>query len=218
MKCCGEFMLYDNHTGDNVCKNCGKAEAFLPPPIFFQEKNRKNEFISNICANNHLPLSLENSAIYLFEKGSPRNKKKNSFAAYCIYRACKQEKVGRSLVEISRMCFIPTVDISAFLLDEEELKPEYLIERICEKLGVRDYSRKKEISDFSAILYANCFRCSPPQSSIAVALAFQKDLHLNQLDIAKACDISLSCLRRLCRTYKREIELEKVSFVKNNSK
>ena len=217
MACCGNFLIYDSHTGDNICPTCGKSEVCLNDNEQYPvaKPSVENEFIGDVCANNHLPSCIELEATVLFSKGSSKNKKQLAFAACCIYQACKQQNVGRSLIEVSRMCFIPPGEISAFLLDERELRPEELVERICWKLGIADYSRKKQISLLSENIYTYHLRCSPPQSSIAVAISeIMQETPLSQTDIARACDISPSCLRRLNKTYKKAPEEKKLAFDK----
>ena len=77
---------------------------------------------------------IEFEALSEFKTG--RNKTQ-AFAAYCIYVTCKKQNVGRTLTEISSMCFISVADIIKYEKDcEFELFPSQLAAHFCAYLCI----------------------------------------------------------------------------------
>ena len=203
MSCCG-YVLTDERVGDLICENCGKLTKDLKEDKWDRTKIQ-HDFIETICSNNNIVKVIEEEAIFLFYK---RNEKRdnNAFAAYCIYSACKIHHAARSLIEIAKMCFINVADIAHYNVDEIEILPSDLVERALDKLEITSFRQKIKIKQFSDIIFNELLRCSPPQSALAVAIfTLNKDRHISQNLIAKVCDTSLSCVRRLCRIYKNDI-------------
>ncbi len=207
MMCCGGYEILDHREGDLICAICGKTEQHLSNEIFISQKNEEHEFIQDICANNHIVKAIEHETINLINKGSMTNKKKNSFAAHCLYLACKKHGAGRTLFEISKMCFISSSEISHYNdLSDIELDPCQLCARTCEKLDLSDFILVNRIEKLSTQLYKNLLRCSPPQSALAVAIFLTtQQSNLTVVQIANACGISSSSLRRLCKVYNKEL-------------
>ncbi len=214
MVCCNGYKILDARGGVTVCEKCGKNEQYLTDTVNGCSIEEHFEYIQNICANNHLVKSIEAEAEHLFftnRRGARKNGE--AFAAYCIYVACKNQNVGRSLIEIARMCYVPLSLLSSFHVDSnEELKPSNLVARICAKLDIISFLIVKDIENMSDILYTGLLNSGPPNSAVAVAIVLvTKNVGLAK--IAWACDISASCLRRICKIYKLELkELEALSF------
>lgn len=203
MICCG-YIITDERTGDSICEKCGKLEKDLRKHITFFTK-LQHDFIETVCSNNHIAKVIEEEAIFQFYN-SKEQAKSNAFAAYCIYLACTIHQAARSLIEIAKMCFVNVSDISYFKTDEIDIIPSDLTERALEKLEISSFKFKVRVKHFSDIIFNDLLRCSPPQSALAVAVvALNNDKTVTQNAIAKACDTSLSCLRRLCRIYKNDI-------------
>jgi len=191
MKCCGKFLIYDQHSGIDYCDICGyftthfvkleSNEEFFEFPI-------GSDFIETVCVNNHM-----------------------GFAAYCIYYACKKQQVGRTLTEISTMCSVPISEIIKYEEDcTIELLPSHLVARFCAYLNIRDFNIEKQIAKFSDLLYSKLLLSSPPQSVVALAIyvvLMEKyaNLDITLTDIATTCGISVSCIKRLFKIYKKEI-------------
>ena len=73
-------------------------------------------------------------------------------------------------------------------------------------LEITSFRQKIRIKQLSGLIFNELLRCSPPQSALAVAIfTLVKDKHISQKEIAKVCDTSLLCLRRLCQIYKNDI-------------
>jgi len=211
MKCCGKFLIYDHHSGIDYCDICGyftthfvkleSNEEFFEFPI-------GSDFIETVCVNNHICKSLEQEALYIFKKRSTRTM---GFAAYCIYYACKKQQVGRTLTEISTMCSVPISEIIKYEEDcTIELLPSHLVARFCAYLNIRDFNIEKQIAKFSDLLYSKLLLSSPPQSVVALAIyvvLMEKyaNLDITLTDIATTCGISVSCIKRLFKIYKKEI-------------
>ena len=141
MNCCQVNLIFDVHTGDNICPLWGKSATNLDPIISTNEKTEINEFHENICANNNIPKSIENEATYLFIKGK-KKQEQNVYAAVCLYQAFLNQSVGRSLLEISRLCFVPITKLSQYVTGDIELKPSDLVERIAYNLNITSYKTK----------------------------------------------------------------------------
>ena len=218
MSCCNSYKLLDSRAGDQVCVQCGKVERYLSCAQQYEAVEKRNEFIQNICANNHLPKSIEAEAEYLFfKKQQGKGKNKDVYAAYCIYVACKKHNVGRSLIEISKMCAFPVSLLSKFHVPNVgELRPNNLVARVCCKLGITCFPLQREIESLSDKLYSELLNSGPPNSAVATAIAVLV-VGLKPANIAWACDISPSCLRRICKIYKHELQ-EIPAFVSSNTK
>ena len=205
MKCCESYEILDERTGDIVCTNCARVEQtlikFNPLSSFIE-----NEFLQNICANNHIVKRIEEEAAYLFNQKKPVKKtKQQAYASYCLYLACKKEGVGRSLIEIGNMCDVSVSDIAAFIsIDEIELTPSQLCSRVCHRLDISNFKTITEIEKLSTLLYTELLRCHPPQSALALAI-FTLIKGKSLTNIAHMCDISVSSLRRLSKVYKTEL-------------
>ncbi len=215
MSCCGAYMVLDSHTGDQICDNCGKVEQYLNNEYRETLIEKRNVFIQDICANNHLTKSIETQAEYLFFKNRYREgKNTDAFAAYCIYIVCKQQQVGRSLVEVSRMCGLSLAQVAIFNVDDnEELQPSNLVTRVCYKLNICNFPLVKAIEELSERLYVSLLNSGPPNSAVAAAIAVLVQ-SVKLCKVAWACDISPSCLRRICKIYKKELkDLQTVSKI-----
>ena len=213
MSCCNGYKILDARGGVTVCEKCGKNEQHLIDTVNNGFIEKHFEYIQNICANNHLTNSIETEAEHLFfknRKGSRKNGE--TFAAYCIYIACKNQNVGRSLIEVARMCYVPLSLLSSFHVDSnEELKPSNLVVRICAKLSITAFPLVKNIENISDKLYTGLLNSGPPNSAVAVAIVVATK-NVGLAKIAWACDISSSCLRRICKIYKLELkELQSLS-------
>lgn len=207
MSCCGTYMVLDSHTGDQICDICGKVEQYLNNEYPETLTEKRSLFIQDVCANNHLTKSIETQAEYLFfkhQRGGGKNT--DAFAAYCIYLVCKQQQVGRSLVEVSRMCGLSPAQVGIFNVDDnEELQPSNLVARMCYKLDISGFPLVKAIEELSEKLYVGLLNSGPPNSAVAAAIAVLVQ-NIKPCRIAWACDISPSCLRRICKIYKKELK------------
>lgn len=216
MECCG-YMIHDDRVGDLICSNCGKLERNLVvTPKNYSLKS--HDFIETVCSNNHIAKVIEEEAIFQYFK-ERKNKNDTSFAAYCIYAACKAHNAGRSLLEIAKMCYLDVGEITRPNYGEIDISPSEIAERALEKLDLSSFSFKNEVKELSDILFNDLLRCSPPQSALAVAItALCNAKEISHTQVARACDTSPSCLRRLCRIYKCEIENERSLFKKRLKK
>ena len=205
MICCG-YIINDHRSGDLICEKCGKIQTNLDSDIALNLPLQRHDFIETVCANNHISKIIENEAIsyYFKQRKKPDN---NAYAAYCIYIACKTHDAARSLIEISKMCFVNINEIGHYNQGEINILPSDIAERALANLDIFDYTLIKSVKKLSDVIYHDLLRGSPPQSALAVAVFTLCDLkHLTQNRIAKACDTSSSCLRRLYRIYKQDIE------------
>jgi transcription initiation factor TFIIIB Brf1 subunit/transcription initiation factor TFIIB len=219
MKCCGVYIIYDRVSGINVCTLCSKIyDKFENLYEVDYELIPKNDFIETICANNHLCKSIEDEALYKFSKSK---KKSIPFAAYCIYIACKTQDVPRTFNEIAVMCFLSPNLISAFEKNTDlEIQPSKLSSRFCASLGFKDFQFEKSAGQLADHLYNCLLLNSPAQSAMALAiyvLAKTEKKNVALLSIAKACLVTTSCIRRLFKIYKKEIDLILPLYVKHVS-
>ncbi len=218
MSCCSGYKLIDSRTGDQVCETCGKLERYLHTHEYDNLIDRRCEFIQNICANNHIMKSIETQAEYLFFKNRYyTGNNTDAYAGYCIYEACKNQNVGRSLVEIAKMCDLPLSQLSKFCsVGNTEVRPRNLIARVCYKLGITGFPLICAIENMSEKLYTELLNSGPPNSAAAAAISVLVE-SLKPAKIAWACDISPSCLRRICKIYKKELS-ELKTFPPNEAK
>lgn len=203
-ECCG-YILYDEHTGDNVCESCGKIISTLPSPIITKDNNESicnliNEFI-DIASNNQVSQCIIDRTLNLYNKGKQKGR---SILISSFYKACVIEQVPRSIKEISDMFKINFSEILKYTGDYN-IKPSDLSQRICNKLGITKYCHIKNIDAVSDGLFKYIFINSPPQSCLAVAILNSYPENAPPISIAKianTCQVSLSCIRRLNRLYK----------------
>ena len=205
MNCCQANLIFDAHTADNIRPLCGKSVTNLDPIISTNETIEINEYLEKICAKNNIPKSIENEATYLFLKGR-KKQEQDVYAAVCLYQAFLNQNMGRFLLEISRLCFVPITKLSQYVTGDIEIKPSDLLERIVYNLNITSYKTKCEIKIFADYLHDNFLRCSPPRSSVDISIVEKVTNPQPSVEIAaQNCDISLSCLQRLRRVYKEEI-------------
>ena len=202
MSCCG-YVLHDQVTGLDICDNCGHAidniNFFIPPLI----SNVKDvELISNICANNHIPEAISSYASHLYEVG---DKQTEVYSAYCVYKACNFFNASRTLKEICVMFGVPYKEVTKHDIIIS-IKPSELLPRICIKLKIENFKLITELAKKVDEVYTYVLISSPPQSIIALVLHVCPFVHFSINQIAEACEISLSCLRRLARLYTSQIE------------
>ena len=164
MNCCEANLIFDAHTGDNICPLCGKSATNLEPIISTNETIEINELLENICANNNIPKSIENEATYLFMKGG-KKQECDVYAAFCLYQVFSNQNMGRSLLEISKLCFVPITKLSQYDTGDIELKPSDLVERIALNLNIMSFKTICEIKIFPDYLHDNFLR-----SSVAIAI------------------------------------------------
>lgn len=212
MKCCGKFMLYDQHEGEYVCDVCYNFFKSFAPVLNYPELDKITcSFIETVCANNHIYKCIERDALKKFRQRKDRSQ---AFGAFCIYHACKIHKVGRTLSETAAMCFVSVPEISKY--DREcsiEILPSQLTARFCANLNITLFKVQKKISRIADMLYSKLLLGSPPQSAIALAIyvlsqIYEKDsfpLKLSLQSIAETCGVSTNCIRRLFKVYKEEL-------------
>ena len=211
MSNCICYFVIDERRGDEICLRCGLIRPFYKTVFNFTSEPVSNDFIKTICGNNNIVKCIENEALLKFSK---KNDTTNSFAAYCIYYACKKHTAARTLSEIAEMCFISQSEIlkheNSF---QSPIKPSDLTARACYRLGIDSFLFQDETSKLADELFNNLLINSPPQSVLAVAIFVLcsvchkkgKIRKRKQNEIARACHISASCIRRLFRVYKEEI-------------
>lgn len=207
---CVCMYIIDEHVGDEICLRCGSIRQLFSIPLNLEPVLISSDFIRTVCANNHIVKCIEDDALLKFSK---QNKKTNSYAAYCIYYACKRHNAPRTLFEISTMCFVSQSDILKHDIDSQKvIKPSDLVARVCYRLDIDSFAFSREAGRVSDELFKNLLVNSPPQSVLAVGIyvlcsicKHSKSTKKSQSEIARACHVSTSCIRRLYRVYKEEI-------------
>ena len=206
METCVCNFILNERRGDEICLRCGFICPFYSIKSTYEPIVVKNDFIKTVCANNNIAKCIEEDALLKFGK---RGKKTDKFAAYCIYYACKKHKVPRTVQEISSICFVSPSNILEYGNEVQSvIKPSDLVSRVCYRLGIDSFNFQTEAGKLGNNLFSNLLVNSPPQSvlgvSIYVLCKICKKKHM-QRDIAKACYVSTSCIRRLYRVYKDAI-------------
>jgi len=220
MSCC-DYIVYDHHTGNEICSGCGKLPNLSPYKIDYTSLHKEDkrvrpkrkiiERLEETCAKNNIPSAIVDQALYYF------NGKRAGLesAAFCLYKACNDFCASRSLKEIACMFDLP-VDSIKMKEEQTEIvatKPSELAYRICVKLGVTKFAEIQLIGNRADMCYSDIMMSCPPQSALAVNLY----MHLESSaqyenttklirNISTACDISVSCTRRLIRVYKKQIQ------------
>ena len=101
----------------------------------------QHDFFETICSNNNIVKVIEEEAIFQFYKHNEKPDK-FAFAAYCIYSACKIHHAARSLIEISKMCFVNVADITRYNSVEVDIIPSDLVEHALDKLEITSFKQK----------------------------------------------------------------------------
>lgn len=205
MDCVCDYII-DERRGDEICLRCGSIRPFYYPMPAIETETVTSDFIKTVCANNNIVKCIEDEALYKFSKKSDRS---NTYAAYCIYYACKKHQVPRTLNEISKICFVSQSNILKYEnVSQKVIKPSDLTTRVCYRLGIDNFIFHNQASEISDELFNNLLINSPPQSVLAVGiyvLTIICKIKILQNEIARACHVSTSCIRRLYRVYKEEI-------------
>lgn len=205
MDCVCDFII-DERRGDEICLRCGSIRPFYYPLPPAETEIVTSDFIKTVCTNNHIVKCIEDEALYKFSKKSDRS---NAYAAYCIYFACNKHNAPRTLNEISKICFVSQSNILKYETKTQKvIKPSDLTTRVCYRLGIDSFIFHNQVSKISDELFNNLLINSPPQSVLAVGvyvLSMICGLKTLQNEIARACHVSTSCIRRLYRIYKEEI-------------
>jgi transcription initiation factor TFIIIB Brf1 subunit/transcription initiation factor TFIIB len=221
--CCQENVILDQHTGEEVCTQCGMTYPYLFVPVQTnltevpdqpEEKLTSGtaakwheEELREVCAKLNLSQEICSSATTLYMEQAIKQKSK-SFAAYCLYRACCLAGVPRSLKELSGVFGIPVREIArlknkAERRQEALIKPSDLAARACSKLGISDFSLVEAIKGEADRLFENELGSAAPQSALAVAIAFIVD-SLSHASISNHCQVAKQTLTRHYKRIKRQ--------------
>lgn len=205
MNCCG-YIIIDERSGDNICSNCGRASSSIGFGLDIQVQEEESfEYLRDICANNHITSDIEHDAMHLLREKQIFN---HSYIAYALYITLQRHHVPRTIFEISKMCFIPHQDILKYDQGNKdegiEVSPSMMTERTCYNLGIfnkRVIRLTKRVADKLA---GSILLCNPPHTILAVTIFAQRP-DLGAGTIACHCNVSISTVKRLFRTYKNEI-------------
>ena len=212
--CCEANKIYDHHEGIDVCKTCGRVLSDLVLEHTTQVNNKIHK-ISNIhhdylntleiiCENHHIPRNIEEYTIYLIS--TEKKKLCLPIIAAHLYFSCHKFNASRTIKEISSMFKLNPPSIKEFC--SLNILPSEITERVCMKLGNASFSIIKRIKYVSDYFYNHILLSSPPQSALGITLCIFASNFIPALkieDIAASCELSLSCLRRLCRIYKSDL-------------
>jgi len=200
--------VLDERRGDEICSGCGLASQVIysiDTPCLAETQSTLTELedeIYTICDKHHLSGSIALRTVSLLRKTV--NKKTRLKAAQCLHQVLCEEKIPRSLKEISAMFYISYVKIGKNQ-DFSDLKPSDLLERVNYSLDfIMPYNVMKDIGQVADALYENYLYCTSPQAALAVAI-FLSELDLTPDSIAVACQVSKQTLLRNFNIYKSRI-------------
>jgi len=210
MSCCG-YIVFDSHTGDEICDSCAKvitnhcpkpSYSYIPKPVLC---SKAEAFVQDICANNNVAKCIELSALdrIASKKKCPLNE-----AALALYLAFKDHDVGRSVLEVAAMCGIHVTEIiKCETRFTREILPSELSARIFDPLNIDNYQVKKSINKLADLIFSKLLHCSPPQSALALAVVHTISCtdYRTKNNVSRTCGITPSCLRRLQKIYNTEI-------------
>jgi len=214
MECCG-YLISDEHEGTQICVNCHQSfndlknyGTNMDSELSFIQNNTKVllEQLKNVCANNHIEQSVEKlCSDYLLKIEKP----KINDVIYCLHKACSYLGGARSLKEISDMFQLPVKNLSMYEGIADIVNPSDLVARACNRLAITRFQDIVTIGKKADDLRDTFLSASPPQSAVALAIMKHvqtcKFLSITLVDIAQASGVSISCLRRLNRLYKKEM-------------
>lgn len=205
--CCQEYLLLDQHTGDEICSSCGRAQHYYCSPKESTSLERKREIftpleydIINVCSNAHIVQCICDSAIELFR--AKKGKRSRVVAAQSLYEAFKRHYVPRSYKEVAALFYLrPTSIERGGQNDSVNLtKPSDLAARVLAELGLKEnYTLLLRIQAKADELYENELCSVSPKSALAVSivLLFKPSPPL-QL-VAEKCHISKQTLHKHCK-------------------
>jgi len=196
---CNSYVLFDEHTGDHICKH-GFVQPFQfdTGNHFARSMPKLEEEIISVCDRNFISKSICDDACFLYSKTLKyhyRGKKYNM--AFCLYKACIKHHVPRSMGEIAQyfnICKKTFSNIpSQFQCDE--VFPSHLAPRVYHSLGLTDFKKLERVKKRADELYYNILSSSPPESVLAIALLLETDCDAH--DVANVCCVSYACVQRL---------------------
>ena len=215
-KCVEHCVIYDSHTGDDICCNCGTIVGVNYESLNHSDHNNNTQwrptrydFLINACSNHNVAFCIIDDACNFLKLYLSEHKKLpiSLLSAKAIYASCFKHQVPRSITEIAHICDIREQDLSSICEGVCELLPSDLVERICQKLSI-SFKLSQEIKHQADIFFKGPLDSSPQKSSVALAIVCISNKYNLQLElkrIAQASHLSLACLRRLCFKYQKYI-------------
>ena len=212
MECC-DYIIHDEHSGDDICTGCGKVLSSLSvtlpsTPIETTVPSKQClkaiEELTDLCANNHIGQSILQQAITLLTK----HKEPDCYdVAYSLYQACFQSDVPRTMHEIASMCKCSPLQLSNRHNGIDMISPSNLVERLSHRFDIMDFTRRREIKEVADKLSRRELDSSPPRAVVAVAfyITLRKSTTITIRQVAEKCGISAACLRRLVNTLHKQV-------------
>lgn len=205
--CCGEYIIYDQRSGDEICAGCGLAKQLLDSSVQQYDdriliKTEIEEEIQNICDKHNIPPFVAVETIKTLRLSTKKTRIK---AAQVMHKVLIDNNRTRSLKEISSMFHIPFVKIGRY--DNVSLvQPSDMSSRVFVELGIDNYHFQKSICTKADMLFEHELGCVSPQTALAVSIALLCADFLSTSTIAGACHISKQTLSRHYKAiiYKKE--------------
>jgi|GEM_PF-4729028 predicted DNA-binding protein YlxM (UPF0122 family) len=215
--CCFAYFVIDQHTGDEICQQCGLTYPyiFIPadhlntmeiaaPANGGAELTGHERELKEVCAKLSLSDEICRSAIKLFQSEPPRQRSSRTFAAYCLYETCLQAGVPRSMKELAGIFEVTVQGISKWIKKERSnsiVKPSDLATRACARMEIADFSVVEAIKKEADRLFEHELGSVAPQTALAVAIAFTVD-NISHTTIARQCQVAKQTLVRHIRRIK----------------
>ena len=212
MECC-DYIIHDEHSGDDVCTGCGKVISSLASTIPTSHTSTiaptkqvctAIDELSDLCVNNHIERSILQKAISLLSK----HKEPDRYdVAYSLYQACYQSAAPRTMHEIAAMCKCSPTQLSNRHNGIDRISPSALVERLSHKFNIVDYNLRQEIKRVADNLSNGQLDSSPPRAVVAAAfyITVRKSTAITVRETAEKCGISAACLRRLVNTLHKHV-------------
>ena len=225
MDCLHTQPLCDNREGMLVCLDCGfvieeggtGSESYEFSTT--QEiTSRYEEFIFDICANNHVSDSVRDCTVEFFRKTLLARKNKhnlNSLCAYALFHCLAKNQVYRSIFEIEQMTGVSSRKIWKLARNWppiSSVKPSYflyLIEGRTEAVKRRDLIKLGHLDDFH---FAKLFGSSYSPKGVLGGILyydvnFKKRKKITFNCLSQLLTVSVSCLKRIFSKLKNELQL-----------
>ena len=172
---CHKFFE-DIHTGDVVCTLCGLVDGkvLLPgwaPSQVTHEEDEVTDLIITLCRLIHAN-EITALHVYLDSKKKKSWFAKEAFAAACVFLACKQDCVPRTIREIADASGVEIGQLNTYirrLCEDKNLpptEPTDFLERFCAGIGYSDIKHAKGILES----IRDCVTPRAPETVAAVAI------------------------------------------------
>jgi len=208
----------------------------------YKERSKYKIFvdIENKCNSNNIPRIISETSKSLYsviaETKISRGQNRKGVIAACVFNACKECKVARSIKEISKIFDIDPkvltrgcknyteiirlnkININRYQ-NLDTIKVEDFIERFCYNLSIKDEDMEiiKTISDISAnnnLIYDN----TPPAMATGCIYLVSKlkNLDVSKKDISEKCNISEVTINKCYKKLEQNDKLTELIHSKYN--